>query len=83
MKSTPILLFLLTSISQPHVTRHLVIFSAVITALHKKNDKIECGNYHGIPLVYHASKVLLKVVARGLSDYCEVKELLPEEQCGF
>ena len=31
----------------------------------------------------HAGKVLLKVVARRLSAYCEAKELLPEEQCGF
>ena len=28
-------------------------------------------------------KVLLKVVARMLSDYCEAKALLPEEQGGF
>ena len=28
-------------------------------------------------------KVLLKVVARRLSDYCEVKGLLPVEQCEF
>ena len=27
--------------------------------------------------------VLLKVVARRLGDYCEVKGLLQEEQCGF
>ena len=31
----------------------------------------------------HAGKVLLKVVARRLSAYCEAKGLLPEEQCGF
>ena len=31
----------------------------------------------------HAGKVLLKVVARKLSAYCEAKELLPKEQCGF
>ena len=31
----------------------------------------------------HAGKVLLKVVARRLSTYCEAKGLLPEEQCGF
>ena len=55
---------------------------AVITVLHKKGDKTECGNYR-ISLVSHASKVLLKVVARRLSAYCEAKGLLPEEQCGF
>ena len=31
----------------------------------------------------HAGKVLLKVVARRLSAYCEAKGLLPKEQCGF
>ena len=53
---------------------------AVITVLHKKCDKTECGNYRGISLVSHAGKVLLnKVVARRLSAYCEAKALLPEE----
>ena len=56
---------------------------AVITVLHKKGDKTECGNCRGISLVSHAGKVLLKVVARRLSAYCEAKGLLPEEQCGF
>ena len=36
----------------------------VITVLHKKGDKTECGNYRGISLVSHAGKVLLKEVAR-------------------
>ena len=56
---------------------------AVITVLHKKGDKTECGNYRGISLVSHAGKALLKVVARRLSAYCEAKGLLPEKQCGF
>ena len=56
---------------------------AVIAVLHKKGGKMECGNYRGISLVPHAGKVLLKVVARGLSAYCEAKGRLPEEQCGF
>ena len=50
---------------------------AVITVLHKKGDKTECGNYRGISLVSQAGKVLLKVVARRLSAYCEAKGLLP------
>ena len=56
---------------------------AVITVIHKKGEKTECGNYRGISLVSHAGKVLLKVVARRLSAYCETKGLLLEEQCGF
>ena len=57
--------------------------NAVITVLHKKSDKTECGNYRCISLVSHAGTVLLKVFARRLGAYCEVKILLPEEQCGF
>ena len=38
---------------------------------------------NGIPVRTDAGKVLLKVVARRLSAYCEAKGLLPEEQCGF
>ena len=55
----------------------------VITVLHKKGDKTECGNYHGISLVSHAGKVFLKLVARRLGAYCETKGLLLEEQCGL
>ena len=51
--------------------------------LHKKKDRIECGNYRGISLVAHAGKVLFKVIAGRLSDYCERDNILPEEQCGF
>ena len=42
-----------------------------------------CSNYKGIPLVSHAGKLSLKIVASRLSHYCETEELLPEEQCGF
>ena len=56
---------------------------AVIKVLHKKKDRTECGNYRDISLVAHAGKVLLKIVATRLSAYCEARNLLPEEQCGF
>ena len=57
---------------------------AVITVLHKKGDKTECENYRGISLVSHVGKVLLKVVTRRLSAYCEAKGLfIPEDQCEF
>ena len=55
----------------------------VITVLHKKDDKTECGNYRSISLVSHAGKVLIKVVGRRLGAYCEAKGLLLEGQCGF
>ena len=44
---------------------------AIIVVLHKKKDRTECGNYRGISLVAHASKILLKIIARRLSEYCE------------
>ena len=56
---------------------------AANTVVHKNGDKTECGNYRGISLVSHAGKVVLKVVARRLSAYCEAKGLLLEEQCRF
>ena len=55
-----------------------------IKVLHKKKDRTGCGNYRRISLVAHAGKVLLKVIAGHLSDYCEREGILPEEQhCGF
>ena len=53
---------------------------AIIMVLHKKKDRIECGNYRGISLVAHAGKVMLKIIARRLSEYVGI---LPEEQSGF
>ena len=51
--------------------------------LHKKKDRTEGGNYRGISLVAHAGKILLKIVARRLSEGCELVGILPEEQNGF
>ena len=56
---------------------------AVMKVLHKKKNRTECGNYRGISLVAHAGKVLLKIVATRLRAYCEARNLLLEEQCGF
>ena len=55
----------------------------VIKVLHKKKDRTDCGSYRGISLVAHAGKALLKIVATRLSTYCEARNLLPEELCGF
>ena len=51
--------------------------------LHKKKDRIECGNYRGISPVSHAGKILLKIIVRHLSEYCERVGILPEEQSDF
>ena len=56
---------------------------AIIKVLHKEKDKTECGNYRGISLVAYAGKILLKIIARRLSDYCESSGILSEEQSGF
>ena len=41
---------------------------AIIMVHHKKKDRTECGNYRGISLVAHAGTILLKIIARRLSD---------------
>ena len=51
--------------------------------LHKKQDRTECDNYRGISLIAHTGKILLKIIARRLSEYCERVGILPEEQSGF
>ena len=56
---------------------------ATIKVLHKTKDRAECSNYRGLSLVAHAGKVLLKIVASRLGDFCEEAGILPEEQCGF
>ena len=56
---------------------------ATIKVLYKKKDRTECSNYRGLSLVAHAGKVLLKIVANRLGDFCEEDGILPEEQCGF
>ena len=56
---------------------------AIIMVLYKKKDRTECGNYRGISLIAHAGKILLKIIALRLSEYCECVGILPEEQSGF
>ena len=56
---------------------------ATIKMLYKKSDRSNCNNYRGISLLSHAGKVLLKIVANRMSDYCEAHGILPDEQCGF
>ena len=44
---------------------------------------VETLNYRGISLVAHASKILLKIIARRLSEYGERVGILLEEQSNF
>ena len=56
---------------------------AIIMVLYKKKDRAECSNYKGIPLVAHAGKILLEIIAHRLSQYCKRVGVLLEEQSGF
>ena len=56
---------------------------SIIKVLHKKKDRTECSNYRGLSLVTHAGKILLKIVANLLGDFCKEAGILLEEQCGF
>ena len=56
---------------------------AISMVVHKKKDRTECGNYRGISLIAHAGKIMLEIIARRLSEYCERVGILPEEQSGF
>ena len=56
---------------------------AVMNILHRKKDKVDCGNYRGISLLTHARRSLLNVVATRVGAYYIAKELLLEGQCGF
>ena len=56
---------------------------AIIMELHKKKGRTECGNNRGISLVAYAGKIMLKIIARRLSEYCERVGILREGQRGF
>ena len=56
---------------------------ATIKVLQKKKNRTECSNYRGLSMVAHAGKVLLKIVANRLGDFCEEVGILHEEQCGL
>lgn len=46
-----------------------------------QEDRTECGNHRGIPLVVRAGNVSLRVTAGRLSDYFEREDIfLPEER---
>ena len=44
---------------------------------------LEYCNYRGISLVAHAGKILSKIIARRLSEYCERVGILLVEQSDF
>lgn len=51
-----------------------------IIVFHKPKDMGEYGKYQDISLGSHTSDVLVKVVIRRRGEYCERKEVTPDEQ---
>ena len=56
---------------------------ATIKVLYKKSDRSNCINDRGVSILSHTGKVLRKIVANRISDYCEAHGILPDEQCDF
>ena len=55
--------------------------SSVFIPIPKKGNAKECSNYHTIPFISHASKVMLKILQARLQQY--VNHELPDVQDGF
>ena len=54
---------------------------SVFIPIPKKDNRKECLNYHTIALIYHASKVMLKILQVRLQQYMNGE--LPDIQAGF
>jgi len=54
---------------------------SVYIALHKKNDRGDCGNYRTLALISHASKIVLHLIQRKLQEVAD-REVRPT-QFGF
>ena len=57
--------------------------SARVTALHKKNSKLDVGNYRPISILCSISKILEKSVHCQLVEYLKQNKLLYDYQSGF
>ena len=55
--------------------------NANIISIFKKGDRMSCGNYRGISLLYVAGKIFARILLDRLLQLAE--EILPESQCGF
>ena len=54
---------------------------SVFIPIPKKGNPKECSNYHTIPLISHASEVMLKILQSRFQQY--VNRELPDVQAGF
>jgi hypothetical protein len=54
---------------------------SITVSIHKKGDKTDCNNYHGISLLSTSYKILSNILLSRLSPY--VDEIIGDHQCGF
>jgi hypothetical protein len=52
---------------------------SIIILVHKKGDKTECSNYHGVSLLSASYKILFNILFSRLSLY--VVEIIGDHQC--
>jgi len=56
--------------------------ATVVPVYKRKDDKAQCGNYHGISLLSTAGKILARVLLNRLAQDIACK-MVSETQCGF
>jgi hypothetical protein len=54
---------------------------SIIVPVHKKADKTDCNNYHGISLLSTSYKILSNIFLSRLGPY--IDEIIGDHQCGF
>jgi hypothetical protein len=54
---------------------------SIIVPVHKKGDKTDCNNYHGISQLSTSNKILLNILLSRLGPY--INEITGDHQCGF
>jgi hypothetical protein len=54
---------------------------SIIAPVHKKGDKTDCNNYHGISLLSTSYKMLSNILLSRLSP--SIDEIIGNHQCGF
>jgi hypothetical protein len=54
---------------------------SIIVPIHKKADKTDCNNYHGISLLSTSYKILSNIILSLLCTY--IDEIIGDHQCGF
>ncbi|XP_046597852.1 uncharacterized protein LOC124294788 [Neodiprion lecontei] len=58
-------------------------FTALISLIHKKGDKLDPLNYRSIALINHIAKLLTNMINKRLTKWAEKCKILPESQAGF